>query len=136
MKSRRDILRGAKCCTMEKCPEKMCPYYRGHDGVSCLHALSDDLDALLDSMHGTITESEPEDKPPKDDPVNHPSHYTQGGVECIDAIKAATTGLVGFEGYCTGNIIKYLWRWKQKNGTEDLRKAVWYIDRLIGETEG
>lgn len=70
------------------------------------------------------------------DAVNHPDHYTQGGVECIDALKAATTGLEGIEAVCTANAIKYLWRWKQKNGTEDLRKAVWYIDRLIGETEG
>lgn len=65
------------------------------------------------------------------DNVNHPAHYTQGGVECIDAIEAAVTGLQGIEAVCTGNAIKYLWRWKQKNGVEDLEKARWYIDRLI-----
>ena len=65
--------------------------------------------------------------------VNHPSHYTQGGIECIDAIKAAVIGLVGVEAVCTGNIIKYLWRWKFKNGLEDLKKARWYLDRLIKE---
>jgi hypothetical protein len=64
------------------------------------------------------------------DMVNHPPHYTQGGIECIDAIKAATEGLDGFEGYCTGNAIKYLWRWKHKNGVEDLKKADWYIRKL------
>jgi hypothetical protein len=69
----------------------------------------------------------------KKDMVNHPPHYTQGGVECIEAIKAATAGLDGFEGYCTGNALKYLWRWKRKNGIEDLKKAVWYIDRLATE---
>jgi len=69
------------------------------------------------------------------DMVNHPSHYTQGGIECIDAIKAATEGLNGFEGYCTGNAIKYLWRWKHKNGVEDLKKAHWYIKKLAVETE-
>lgn len=69
----------------------------------------------------------------KADAVNRPSHYTQGSVECIDAIKAATTGLSGLEGYCTGNIIKYLWRWKRKNGVQDLEKARWYLDRLILE---
>ena len=67
--------------------------------------------------------------------VNHPSHYNQGGVECIDAIKAATEGLNGFEGFCTGNALKYLWRWKRKNGTEDLDKAVWYINRLKEEIQ-
>ncbi|WP_225442463.1 DUF3310 domain-containing protein [Paenibacillus lycopersici] len=65
------------------------------------------------------------------DPVNHPAHYTAGGIECIDAIAAATTGLTGEEAYDTGAAIKYLWRWKRKNGVEDLRKARWYIDRLI-----
>lgn len=69
------------------------------------------------------------------DPVNHPPHYTQGGMECIEAIKAATTGLTGIEAVCTGNAIKYLWRWKQKNGMEDLRKAIWYIERLMEEME-
>lgn len=67
------------------------------------------------------------------DNVNHPSHYTQGAIECIDAIKEATKGLFGIEAVCTGNIIKYVWRWKFKNGVEDLRKARWYLDRLIEE---
>ena len=67
------------------------------------------------------------------DNVNHPSHYTQGAIECIDAIKEATKGLFGIEAVCTANIIKYVWRWKFKNGVEDLRKARWYLDRLIEE---
>ena len=67
------------------------------------------------------------------DNVNHPSHYTQGAIECIDAIKEATKGLLGIEAVCTANIIKYVWRWKFKNGVEDLRKARWYLDRLIDE---
>ena len=67
------------------------------------------------------------------DNVNHPSHYTQGAIECIDAIKEATKGLFGIEAVCTGNIIKYVWRWKFKNGVEDLHKADWYLQRLIKE---
>ena len=63
-------------------------------------------------------------------PVNHPSHYNQGGIECIDAIKAATANLTGEEAFCTGNALKYLWRWKEKNGIEDLDKAIWYINRI------
>lgn len=65
------------------------------------------------------------------DNVNHPTHYTSGEIECIDAIEAATQGLTGIEAVCTGNAIKYLWRWKLKNGSEDLQKARWYIDHLI-----
>lgn len=65
------------------------------------------------------------------DNVNHPSHYCQGKVECIDALEAATTHLMGIEAVCTANAIKYLWRWKSKNGVQDLEKAKWYIDKLI-----
>jgi len=69
------------------------------------------------------------------DPVNHPIHYNQGGIECIDAIKAATVGKKGIEAVCVGNAIKYLFRYEAKNGIEDVRKARWYIDRLIQELE-
>lgn len=65
------------------------------------------------------------------DMVNHPSHYTQGEIECIDALEAATINLKGIEAVCTANAIKYLWRWKEKGGIEDLEKSKWYIDRLI-----
>lgn len=65
------------------------------------------------------------------DMVNHPSHYTQSGIECIDALEAATINLKGIEAVCTANAIKYLWRWKEKGGIEDLEKSKWYIDRLI-----
>jgi hypothetical protein len=66
------------------------------------------------------------------DAVN-PSHYKQGPIECIEAIKAALGR--GFISYLWGNIIKYLWRWPNKNGVEDLKKARWYLDRLIREEE-
>jgi len=68
-----------------------------------------------------------------EDMVDHPPHYNQAGVECIDAIKAAT-GDEGFEYYLQGNIMKYLWRYRYKNGVEDLKKARWYLDKLIEET--
>lgn len=74
---------------------------------------------------------------PENDPVNHPSHYTAGGIECIDAIAAALACQTDpVEAWLTGQIIKYLWRWPLKNGVEDLRKARWYLDKLIGEVEG
>lgn len=65
------------------------------------------------------------------DMVNSPAHYTKGNIECIDAIEEVVAGLAGMEAMCTGNAIKYLWRWKHKNGVEDLKKAKWYIERLI-----
>lgn len=65
------------------------------------------------------------------DAVQHPSHYTGGDIECIDAIRSALTP-EQFEGYLRGNILKYLWRYPDKNGVEDLRKAQWYLNRLIG----
>jgi hypothetical protein len=70
------------------------------------------------------------------DAVNHPPHYCAGKVECIDALEAATAGLEGVEAVCTANAIKYLWRWKRKNGAEDLKKARWYIDWLVNKLEG
>jgi hypothetical protein len=67
--------------------------------------------------------------------VNHPSHYTQGSVECIEALEAATSNLTGIDAVCTANAIKYMWRWKQKGGLQDLKKAKWYIERLITRWE-
>ena len=69
------------------------------------------------------------------DLVNHPEHY-QGKVECIDCIESAVSGLDGFHGFCAGNAIKYIFRFSHKNGVEDLRKAEWYIDRLIKAIPG
>lgn len=69
------------------------------------------------------------------DILNHPSHYTQGGIECIDALAAATINLKGIEAVDTANAIKYLWRWDEKNGVEDLKKAIWYIQHLIIQRE-
>ena len=72
---------------------------------------------------------------PTNDAVQHPSHYTQGGIECIEAIRASMTA-DGFCDYCKGNIIKYIWRWRDKGGVEDLRKASVYLDWLINAAEG
>lgn len=69
------------------------------------------------------------------DSVNSPDHYNQGHLECIDAIGAATVGKSGIEAVCTANVIKYLWRYERKNGVEDVRKARWYLERLIKEFE-
>jgi len=63
------------------------------------------------------------------DMVNSPPHYNQQGIECIEAIEAACGD--GFEYYLQGNIMKYLWRYRYKNGAEDLKKAHWYLEKLI-----
>ena len=67
------------------------------------------------------------------DAVSHPAHYTSGGIECIDCIKAALGE--NFMGFLIGNVIKYSYRYKDKNGAEDLKKARWYLDRAIKEIE-
>lgn len=69
------------------------------------------------------------------DNINHPLRYTKGDIECIDAIKAATVGKTGIEAVCVANVIKYLWRYEEKNGLEDVKKARWYLERLISELE-
>ena len=63
-----------------------------------------------------------------------PNHYKQGDIECIDAIRAAL-GKEGFEAYCIGNVIKYSWRYKHKNGLEDLKKARVYLNWTIEQKE-
>ena len=64
--------------------------------------------------------------------VDHPNHYqSETGIEVIDVIKAFTSELSGEEAFCIGNAIKYVCRYSKKNGTEDLEKAKWYIDRAI-----
>ena len=68
--------------------------------------------------------------------VSHPSHYqSETGLEVIDVIEAFTADLKGIEAVDTGNAIKYLCRWKKKNGLQDLKKAMWYLTNLINHVE-
>ena len=70
------------------------------------------------------------------DNVNHPQHYQSStGLETIDVIEAFTEDLKGAEATNTGNVLKYMCRWKSKNGLEDLKKAQWYLNRLIETVE-
>ena len=74
--------------------------------------------------------------PIQDDMVNHPNHYiSETGLETIDVIEASTFDLKGIEAFDTGNIIKYICRWKNKNGLQDLKKAEWYLKHLIKHVE-
>ena len=85
-----------------------------------MKAMEEDEEKLMDAFYAK-----------KADMVNSPPHYNQAGIECIDAIRAATGD--GYEYYLQGNIIKYLWRYRYKNGVQDLEKAQWYLSKLIEE---
>jgi len=72
----------------------------------------------------------------KDLMVSHPPHYqSETGLETIDVIEAFTFDLKGIEAVDTGNVIKYISRWKKKNGLQDLRKAMWYLQHLMNHVE-
>ena len=68
------------------------------------------------------------------DPVNKPAHYGQGTIEAIDYIEDMLTK-EEFIGYCRGSVAKYMHRWRYKNKEEDLKKARWYLEKLISTME-
>lgn len=75
----------------------------------------------------------PPTAPRAPDPVNNPSHYTSGEIECIDALRSALTP-EEFQGFCKGNAIKYLWRARLKAlPDQDMAKAVWYARMARGD---
>lgn len=65
------------------------------------------------------------------DAVSHPKHYCKGGIECLDVIKAVLGDK--YEGFLAGNVIKYIFRYQDKNGVEDCKKAAFYLEKLIQE---
>ncbi len=85
------------------------------------------LTKLTELMKGKQTAAAP-------DNVNHPPHYETTGVECIVAMEAAQ-GAEAVQAFCICNAFKYIWRHKHKNGAEDVRKAVWYLQKWL-EIEG
>lgn len=73
------------------------------------------------------------DIPDSSDMVDNPPHYNNGNIETIDAIESAL-GVEGFHAYCRGNALKYIWRSPFKGKQEeDIKKAIWYLKKLIGE---
>lgn len=88
------------------------------------------VNELLDALY-----KEPEPPPVAHDDVNHPLRYTKGGVECIDALDAATVGKPPDEAICVANVIKYLWRYEEKDPVRSLESAEWYLKRLIGKAK-
>ena len=113
-----------ECCIDDY---NLCPIKSVVKDCSLLRDVSDDvLDKCLESIEIYDANSEM---------VHHPAHYNQGKVECIDAMAAATVNKRGIEAICVSNIIKYLWRYEAKNELEDVKKAAWYLNRLIDELE-
>lgn len=102
------------------------PYY-GSNGISYLSNGSAGYG--FDDSVDIVSEYNPDSNE-----VNSPSHYTQGEIECIDAIQAQLTP-EEFRGYLKGNIAKYMWRERSKQGKVSLEKAQWYLNKLIQETE-
>lgn len=98
------------------------------DTIPCTK-FSDDYDIVeIISKEQAMTEQ-------TEDKVNHPLHYTSGGIECIEAIKASMSK-DEYKGYLKGNVLKYIWRYKNKNNpVEDLKKAKVYLEWLIKEVE-
>ncbi len=88
------------------------------------------MERYMDYMIRKLQEAEQR----KEDMVNHPAHYNKAGIETIDALQAMLTD--GFDYYLQGNIVKYLWRYRYKNGVEDLKKAQWYLNKLIEVCDG
>jgi hypothetical protein len=78
----------------------------------------------IDTVMGDTSGNEPVDN------VNHPSHYTAGDIECIEAIEAQLTR-EEYRGFLKANCAKYIWREKQKGGIESLKKAQWYLNLLV-----
>ena len=122
------------CCLLENFSDA-CNFNRWSDDKLAIayDQVYKNSEARLDGIHLKNEDIKTDDNIP--DMVSHPKHYTQGGIECIDALKAATVGKRGIEAVCVANVIKYLWRYEEKNGIEDVRKAKWYIERLLKELE-
>lgn len=108
-----------------------------HDGCTdCIHEPKGFADFPCRSCKGTTTSDSNEYRTRQDfwtcvpEAVEHPSHYNQGSIECIDAMISAF-GTENTALWCKINAFKYLWRSDYKNGMEDLKKASWYINKTI-----
>ena len=130
----------SRFCAANDCPRckaTLACEHTGYGASFCTWSLA--TDENLDTMLARIGEvGEPTTPTTSNDPVNHPSHYTTGGIECIDALnsmmqgyKTADTGALAWQ------IVKYVWRAPLKgNMAQDLSKARFYLDRLISKAEG
>lgn len=114
-----------RCGELESC--KDCPLFtaipRNED---CFKGDDANIDRNYSIMFGEKCETTEETK----DNVNHPSHYETGKFECID-VMLETQGIEAVKAFCLCNAFKYLYRHKNKNGVEDVKKAIWYLNKFI-----
>lgn len=128
-------LKAAIKTIMDECHEhescNLCPFYVYNEQDlrhNCKLATS-----RIPEHWDILPASEPAANPLRSyDAVKHPSHYCKNGLECIDVIKAEMTP-EQYKGYLYGNVLKYMWRWQDKNGLEDLKKAGQYLEWLQEE---
>lgn len=137
-----------QCCEQQHCRQcvlnskrgtKSCDVYANTNPKEVAHLLGyevveDEPCTRYNPMDEIAESAEKYLEAVKPDPVNRPAHYTSGGIECIDAMQEAF-GVEAVKDFCLCNAFKYLWRHRQKNGVEDLKKARWYLNRLIREME-
>lgn len=123
---------------MARPAEKGCDAMYGRDYArykDIRDALNDGAPVVVDEKTGVMTPLD-DYVGSKSDPVNSPSHYNSGGIEAIEAIEASLSD-EGYRGALKANVIKYMWRYEKKaKPIEDLKKARWYLDRLIQKVEG
>lgn len=101
-----------------------------------LKAITDEARDSLANLGMSLNAAVQNGNPEEPDMVNHPPHYTAGGIECIDALEAAVSSHTDpIAAGLTWQCIKYLWRWPLKNGLEDLKKTQFYLERLIRHVE-
>ena len=119
------------CLLDDACIKNGDKYKRVKEKLSKSNKASEQNDNMI---HGDIFDMPKENYITRQDNVNHPSHYCKGGLECIQVIKVQLTP-EQYKGYLYGNVIKYMWRWPNKNGLEDVKKAAKYLDWLKEELE-
>ena len=133
MKAYLDIISHEVCAVCPECGERITCSLDPSNVGSTINLWCTGCGADLNDL--LVVESRyPNDATPE--MVNHPAHYqSETGLEVIDVMEAFTADLKGAEAIATSNVIKYICRWKKKNGLEDLRKARVYLDRLITHVE-
>jgi len=104
-------------------------YYRNYYGNKDQKGLDAEIWSEFLKQQGKKKKEFSSDEMIEMDMVNNPPHYSAGDVECIDAIQASMS-VKAFQGYLKGNVLKYVWRYENKGGVEDLKKAEWYLTKL------
>lgn len=119
-------------CPIEELCDKCDMFFMDYEDIT---------DAAYDILFGEESgQTEEPDKPDNTEPnehqdhhndhVNHPNHYASGSIECIDAMESAF-GKDAVSNFCLLNAFKYIWRSEKKNGAEDIKKAIWYLEKYL-----